>query len=45
MATYEGKIDPLDHLDAFNNQMNLLQVTTLARWRCFIVMLSGIAKK
>ena len=24
MATYEGKTDPLDHLDAFNDQMDLL---------------------
>ena len=32
MATYEGKTDPLDHLDAFNDQMDLLQVTMLARW-------------
>ena len=23
MATYEGKTDPLDHLDAFNDQMDL----------------------
>ena len=29
MVTYEGKIDPQDHLDAFNDQMDLLQVTTL----------------
>ena len=45
MATYEGKIDPLDHLDAFNDQMDLLQVTLLARCRCFAVILSGTAKK
>ena len=45
MATYEGKTDPQDHLDAFNDQMDLLQVTTLARCRCFAVMLSGITKK
>ena len=24
MTTYEGKIDPQDHLDAFNNQMDLV---------------------
>ena len=42
---YEGKADPLDHLDAFNDQMDLLQVTLLARCRCFAVTLSGTAKK
>ena len=45
MATYEGKTDPLDHLDAFNDQMDLLQVTKLARCRCFTVTMSGTAKK
>ena len=25
MATYKGKIDPLDHLDAFNDQIDILQ--------------------
>ena len=45
MAMYEAKIDPLDHLDAFNDQMNLLQVTMLARCRCFTVTLSRTAKK
>ena len=45
MATYEGKTDPLDHLEAFNDKMDLLQVTMLAHCRCFVVTLSGIAKK
>ena len=45
MAINEGKTDPQDHLDAFNNQMDLFQVTTLARCRCFVVTLSRIAKK
>ena len=45
MAAYEGKTDPLDYLDAFNDQMDLLQVTLLARCRCFAITLSGIAKK
>ena len=27
MATYDGKTNPQDHLDAFNDQMDLLQVT------------------
>ena len=37
MVTYKGKTDPQDHLDAFNDQMDLL--------RCFVVTLSGTAKK
>ena len=28
--TYEGKTDPQDHLDAFNDQMDLLQVSSRA---------------
>ena len=45
MEMYEGKIDPQDHLDAFKDQMDMLQVTTLARCRCFVVTLSGTTKK
>ena len=45
MATYKGNTDPLDHLDAFNDQMDLLQVTMLARCRCFAVTLLGTTKK
>ena len=45
MVTYEGKTDRLDHLDAFNDQMDLLQVTMLARCRCFTITLSGTTKK
>ena len=45
MVAYEGKTDPLDHLDAFNDQMDLLQVTLLTRCRCFAITLSGTAKK
>ena len=45
MATYEGKTNPQDHLDAFNDQMDLLQVTILAQCRCFTVTLIGKAKK
>ena len=45
MVAYEGKTDPLDHLDAFNDQMDLLQVTLLAHCWCFAVTLSGIVKK
>ena len=45
MATYEGKTNPQDHLDAFNNQTDLLQVTTIARCKCFAVTLLGTTKK
>ena len=45
IAVYEGKTDPLDHLDAFNGQMDLLQVILLAHCRCFTVTLSGTTKK
>ena len=45
MAMYEGKTNPQDHLDAFNDQMDLLQVTTLIRCRCFTVTLSRTTKK
>ena len=45
MAAYEGKTDLLDHLDAFNDQMDLLQVTLLARCQWFMDTLSGTAKK
>ena len=45
MATYEGKTDLLHHLDVFNNQMDLLQVTTIARCKCFAVMLLETTKK
>ena len=45
MTTYEGKIDPHDHLDAFNDQMDLLQVSSLAWCRCFVVILTAITKK
>ena len=45
MVIYEGKPDPQDHLDAFNDQMDLLQVTSFTSCRCFVVTLSGITKK
>ena len=45
MATYEGKANPQDHLDAFNDRMDLLRVITLAHCRYFAVTLSGTAKK
>ena len=45
MTTYEGKMDPQYHLDAFNDQMDLLQVSARARCRCFVVTLTATAKK
>ena len=45
MATYEGKANPQDHLDSFNDQIDLLKVTTLARCRCFAITLSRTTKK
>ena len=45
MTTYEGKTDPQDHLDAFNDQMDLLQVSSRARCRCFAVTLIATTKK
>ena len=45
MTAYEGKTYPKDHFDAFNDQMDPLQVTSYARCRCFTVMLSGTTKK
>ena len=45
MAPYKGKTDPQEHLDAFNDQMDLLQVTILTRRICFAATLLGTAKK
>ena len=45
IPSYEGKTDPYDHLDAFNDQMDLLQVNDLAKCRCFTVTLTQVAKK
>ena len=45
ITTYEGKTDPQDHLDAFNDQMDLLQVSSWARCRFFTVTLMATAKK
>ena len=44
MTTYKGKTDPQDHLDAFNDQMDLLQVSSQARCLCFAVMLTTTTK-
>ena len=45
MVTYEGNTNPQDHLNAFSDQMDLLQVTTFACCRCFTVTLSGKTNK
>ena len=45
IPSYEGKTDPRDHLDAFNDQMDLIQVNDLSKYRCFVVTLTQVAKK
>ena len=45
ILSYEGKIDPCDHLDAFNIQMDLLQVNDLAKFHYSAVTLTQVAKK
>ena len=45
MTTYKGKTDPQDHLDAFNDQMDQLQVSSRARCKCFVVTLTVTTKK
>ena len=45
MTTYKGKTDPQDHLNAFNDQMHILQVSSLVRCRCFAVTLTTTTKK
>ena len=45
MTTYEGRTDPQDHLNAFNDQMDLLQVSSRTRCLYFVVTLTVTAKK
>ena len=45
MTPYEGKIDPQEHLDHFNDFMELHQVSDLMKCRCFAVTLTKGAKK
>ena len=45
ITTYEGKTDPQDHLDAFNDQMDLLQLSSQAQYLCFAVTLTTMTKK
>ena len=45
MRMYKGKTDPQDHLDALNDQMDLLQVSSRAQYRCFVVTFMATTKK
>ena len=45
ITPYEGKTDPQEHVDNFNDQMDLLLVPEPARCRAFAVTLTKIAKK
>ena len=45
IKVYEGKSDPHDHLDHFNDLMELHLVSKLAKCRVFAVTLTGGAKK
>ena len=45
ITPYEGKTDPQEHVDNFNDQMDLLLVLEPAHCRAFAVTLTKIAKK
>ena len=45
MKSYEGKSNPQDHLDHFNNLIELHLVSEMAKYKVFIVTLTGGAKK
>ena len=45
IKAYDEKFDPQDHLDHFNDLMELHLVLELAKYRVFIVTLIGGAKK
>ena len=45
MKSYEGKSDPQDHLDHFNDLMELHLVSEMAKCRIFAITLTGGAKK
>ena len=45
IKAYEGKLDLQDHLDRFNNLMELHLVSDIAKCRVFVVILVGRAKK
>ena len=44
MKSYIGKSDPLDHLDHFNDLMQLHLVSEMAKCRSFAVTLTSNAK-
>ena len=45
IKVYKGKVDLQDHLDHFNDLMELHMVSDLAKCRVFVVTLSNGAKK
>ena len=45
IKAYEGTSDPQDHLDHFNNLIELHLVLDMAKCRVFAVTLAGGAKK
>ena len=45
IKAYEGKSDPQDHLDHFNDLMELHLVSEMAKCRVFAVTLANRAKK
>ena len=40
ILSYKGMTDPRDHMDVFNNQIDLPQVNNLAKCHCFAVTLN-----
>ena len=45
IKAYEGKADPQDHLDHFNDLMELHMVSDMAKCKVFAVTLSNGVKK
>ena len=45
IPSYEGLTDPKDHLDAFNDYIDMARISSLARSRCFVVTFLKNAKK
>ena len=45
IKAYEGKLDPHDHLDHFNDLMELHMVSDLAKCRVVVVTLTNGANK
>ena len=44
IKAYEGKLDPQDHLEHFNDLMELHLVSEMAKFRVFVVTLMNGAK-